>query len=411
MTQSVIMIDSMARGWIPPIQGFKARRPGCDLDYVSNSLRIQSVDTIMSNSFAFGGNNVSVVLCKNRPPTNGGVTSAEPIVISQWSALTPHIQDLRDWVAIHDQHEDPLPRIRRFEGFRIRNPRLRKFNKAPLMTRLAIESVDRMMTAFPAQSWHDWGLIVGTARGPMKTFESFYQAIVSDGMAYGSAVDFQHIVMNAMAGQIAIANGFTGCNTTIAGNAFLAVKHAIEWLQHAQEPAILVSSADALANRDCQLLPQTQYGDIAWCDGAATLLLERESAAIRANRPPLGYVDSMVAASFPVGSMGLAEQMHCMQQSIAMGASAIDVHVHASLGCEVPVIEGLARVSSQPYVGTLESTTPLINVIYALILMDPDAEWLRRFHGIAHIPQVILMSYATISGQCCSFILRRGVTL
>jgi len=47
---------------IPPTMNFLEKDELCDLDYVPNKARNQILDVAMSNSFAFGGLNVSVVL-------------------------------------------------------------------------------------------------------------------------------------------------------------------------------------------------------------------------------------------------------------------------------------------------------------------------------------------------------------
>lgn len=45
----------------PPTINFEQRDPECDLDYVPNEARQMKVDAVLSNSFAFGGNNGSLV--------------------------------------------------------------------------------------------------------------------------------------------------------------------------------------------------------------------------------------------------------------------------------------------------------------------------------------------------------------
>ena len=51
---------------IPPTINFENAEPGMDLDYVPTTARKQSVDTVMSNSFGFGGTNATVILEKYR---------------------------------------------------------------------------------------------------------------------------------------------------------------------------------------------------------------------------------------------------------------------------------------------------------------------------------------------------------
>lgn len=52
---------------IPPTMGLEEPDPECDLDYVPNAPREVRVDVAMSNAYAFGGNNASLVLRKSVP--------------------------------------------------------------------------------------------------------------------------------------------------------------------------------------------------------------------------------------------------------------------------------------------------------------------------------------------------------
>jgi beta-ketoacyl-acyl-carrier-protein synthase II len=46
----------------PPTINLHEPDPECDLDYVPNTARLMKIDTVMSNSFGFGGHNVSLIL-------------------------------------------------------------------------------------------------------------------------------------------------------------------------------------------------------------------------------------------------------------------------------------------------------------------------------------------------------------
>ena len=49
---------------IPPTINFETPDPECDIDCVSNHARKHTVNIALNNSFAFGGNNASLVLKK-----------------------------------------------------------------------------------------------------------------------------------------------------------------------------------------------------------------------------------------------------------------------------------------------------------------------------------------------------------
>jgi len=64
--EAVITIIGMQSGWITPTINY-ARDPELDLDYVPNTARRAEVDIALSNSFAFGGCNATLVLRKYHP--------------------------------------------------------------------------------------------------------------------------------------------------------------------------------------------------------------------------------------------------------------------------------------------------------------------------------------------------------
>ena len=49
-------------GVIPPTINYQTKDEACDLDYVPNKAREKKVDTVLSNSFGFGGQNISLIV-------------------------------------------------------------------------------------------------------------------------------------------------------------------------------------------------------------------------------------------------------------------------------------------------------------------------------------------------------------
>lgn len=60
----LITILTLHRGAIPATINYENPDPACDLDYVPNTARTQSISRAMSNSFAFGGHNTSLIVSK-----------------------------------------------------------------------------------------------------------------------------------------------------------------------------------------------------------------------------------------------------------------------------------------------------------------------------------------------------------
>ena len=62
--EAVSSILSIAFGFIPPTVNYRERDGDCDLDYVPDRSRREPVRTVLSNSFAFGGNCTTLLLRK-----------------------------------------------------------------------------------------------------------------------------------------------------------------------------------------------------------------------------------------------------------------------------------------------------------------------------------------------------------
>ena len=60
----IISVLTIQHNIIPPTINYEVKDPDCDLDYVPNEKRHCAVNTVLSNSFAFGGQNASLVVAR-----------------------------------------------------------------------------------------------------------------------------------------------------------------------------------------------------------------------------------------------------------------------------------------------------------------------------------------------------------
>ncbi|MGL4553085.1 MAG: beta-ketoacyl-[acyl-carrier-protein] synthase family protein [Gemmataceae bacterium] len=60
----ITCVEAIHRGWIPPTINYETPDPECDLDYVPNRAREHKVRHALSNSFGFGGQNISLLVSK-----------------------------------------------------------------------------------------------------------------------------------------------------------------------------------------------------------------------------------------------------------------------------------------------------------------------------------------------------------
>ena len=62
--EAMICVRALQEGVIPPTINMDNPDPDCDLDYVPNEARQAKLDVVMSNSFAFGGQNCVLIFRK-----------------------------------------------------------------------------------------------------------------------------------------------------------------------------------------------------------------------------------------------------------------------------------------------------------------------------------------------------------
>jgi 3-oxoacyl-[acyl-carrier-protein] synthase II len=62
--EAIICVMALRRGVLPPTINYEVPDPECDLDYIPNQAREQRARHALSNSFGFGGQNVSLVVSR-----------------------------------------------------------------------------------------------------------------------------------------------------------------------------------------------------------------------------------------------------------------------------------------------------------------------------------------------------------
>ncbi|MCX5826506.1 MAG: beta-ketoacyl-[acyl-carrier-protein] synthase family protein [Deltaproteobacteria bacterium] len=69
--EGIVSLVALAHGFMPPTINYRDPDPRCDLDYITEGARPAALRAVLSNSFAFGGNNTTVIFGK-RPDGSAG---------------------------------------------------------------------------------------------------------------------------------------------------------------------------------------------------------------------------------------------------------------------------------------------------------------------------------------------------
>jgi 3-oxoacyl-[acyl-carrier-protein] synthase II len=62
--EAITCLQSLRHNILPPTINYETPDPDCDLDYVPNAAREADVKYALSNSFGFGGQNISLIFAE-----------------------------------------------------------------------------------------------------------------------------------------------------------------------------------------------------------------------------------------------------------------------------------------------------------------------------------------------------------
>jgi 3-oxoacyl-[acyl-carrier-protein] synthase II len=319
--EAIVAIKALQEQVAPPTASYDERDPECDLDYVPNVARPMTMDVAVSNNFAFGGANASVVFAragaKPRPPKPeldrvvvtglATLTQAGIAVDDLWKAFAEKRNCLADegGVRLGRVAFDPGPWLKPKDRRRI--DRLGVFS----VVASSIALKDAGITVSD-ENRNRIGVLFGTGIGPMESMENFSQPLIKEGPSAANPAIFPNTVYNAAPGQVAMATGAVGPTSTVTaghGAGASALCYSYDLVASGQADAMICLAADTLTDtviagyRALGLLGSKKRarGGIGLAEAGIALVLERLSHAKARGARIYGEVRSFGIASDGLG--------------------------------------------------------------------------------------------------------------
>jgi len=322
--EAIVTIRALQEQVAPPTANYREPDPECDLDYVPNAARPLAMDVAMSNNFAFGGANASLILARpgtrtmplphpdlDRVVVTGlGVLSTAGAGVDQlWDAFVTERECTRieNGARVGRVEVDPSPFLSPRE--RRRMDRLGIFSV--IASRLALQDAGLELTD---DNRNRIGTLLGTGIGPMESMEEFTRPVVQEGPAAANPAVFPNTVYNAATGQVAMQVGALGPTSTItAGHAAgaSAICYGYDLTSRDQADAMICLAVDTLTDtviRGYQglgmLAGETRSADgrgIALAEAGIAIVVERLSAARSRGARIYGELSGYAIASDGLG--------------------------------------------------------------------------------------------------------------
>ena len=281
--EAVYAIKALTEGKIPPTIGYSAedldvlKEKAGEIDFMPNTAREKELKAVMSNNFAFGGSNASVIfangvgdVCETENDEPVYITGLG-IVSAAGNGVENYIAKVNDDVTVSGNSLLAEVGKEDFDKFDIKMAFFRKLDKFSLMQVVSgLEALKDAGIALEEGKEEDYGMIIGTGDGPLTTVYEFEDHIAKEGNENGSAFNFPNTVYNAAGGYLSIKTGLRGYNVTVTNGAqsgLQSVAYAFHEIKQSRAQGMLATGTDE--NSEVMKKLYTQLGFVA--DGDAKL--------------------------------------------------------------------------------------------------------------------------------------------
>ncbi|MFZ0614144.1 MAG: beta-ketoacyl synthase chain length factor, partial [Desulfobacterales bacterium] len=282
------------------------------------------VETVLVNSFGFGGNNAAVVVGSPQAGRKGASQDGPcPMRVVSLACVTgagttdgtlARLAANGSCRGIPDPDEIsallPVQRVRRLKCL-------------PRMVMALSEDARRRSGATDAPAT----IFFGTGWGALSETHAFLKGLFETGERFPSPTDFIGSVHNAPAGQVAMMYGSTGANVTVTGGdaSFEQALMAAVWLARGPGETSLVIGADEYHDPLSALFDASVRAGAVPAAGGAALLLSPDSTAAGVTVFPAFYARPTGGADFAqalVNSLGGPELIRARYGAFMVGIPA-----------------------------------------------------------------------------------------
>ena len=282
--EAVLTVKALTEGKLPPTTGYTEEdhkildEKSGTIDFIANHPRERDIKYAMSNSFAFGGNNASIVFAKD-PNKLNLLCPKQDLYVTGIGIVTGEFDEAsKNYIAKLDTDT--------FKSYGVKSAFLRKLDRLSQLQLLSgVKALEDAGITVNEETENVIGICIGTNDGPMTEIANFQKGIIKDGIDKGSAFAFPNTVYNAAGGYLSIFTGIKGYNVTIANgfqSGLQSVCAAPGAIMFGYENMMLASGTDECTEIDDEIyadLGMTGEGKMTLGEGSVTCVIEKASSA------------------------------------------------------------------------------------------------------------------------------------
>lgn len=314
--EAIISIKAIQDNIIPPTINFDESVEQ-KFNFAANKCLKRNVSKVMSNAFAFGGSNSSVIFSEIRSDKNklnNNISYDEKIVITGVGCVSSLGNSLEEYVKSVNENKIGIKKVLVDNKYKyasvadfdidVKKYIPLKFNRrldrlSRLLICSAIQSLNDRGIEVTKENMRDIGLVVGSSDGPVNEIREFEESVILEGIKSGNALVFPNTVYNASAGYLSILKNIRGYTATLINGIQSGIDslcYGYDLLRLNSSKYMITSGYDeynetihSLYSELGLLYEKENLSELnnklgfALGEGSATLFLEKESTAIKDN--------------------------------------------------------------------------------------------------------------------------------
>ena len=420
--EAVFAIKALTTNKVPATLGYEAddfdrlKEKGGKIDFVPNTSREKELETVMSNSFAFGGNNASIVFSKNQ----GNVKTTNDngkVYITGLGLVTPFGNGIDAYLNAVKEDKKPESTSLKSEAliddyveFGLKPVYRKHDNLSHLQVVSGMQALKNAGITLDDTNATKIGIVEGTADGALGTCLEFTENIVEKGNANGSAFKFPNTVYNAAGGYLSIVSGIKGYNVTVTNGSqsgLQSVAYATNIIRQGKEEVVLATGTDENIEGINEIYNKVGYvaSDVALpfenkngftlSDGSITLVLENDKTATARGAKKYAEVLGYGMATKPVGfgniegsDLGLVEAIKLALADANLTIDDIDTVAGFASGYKVvddielnalemvfgDKVSNLTLLETKYHTGDARSASAALSLAEASLLLSGDLD-------------------------------------
>lgn len=307
--EAIYTVKALTTNTVPPTIGYSdedlvnLKEKAGKLDFMPNVKKEKNIEYAMTNNFAFGGNNASVIFSKHehdiKPLENNKVyVTGFGLVSPVGNSIEAYIEAVKNGGV--KAGENGLLASVGTEDYKEHEIKLAFYRKLDKLSQTQVVSgrscLKNSGVTVNDDNAVDIGMIIGTADGPSTEIISFHEGLIKNGLQAGSAFIFPNTVYNAAGGYLSINSGVKGVNVTLTNgmqSGLQSICYAYNVVRDGEEKMMMACGLDE--NTDTMKLLYDKLGyfskdgsakpygfngkEFVLGEGSTSMMLESEASA------------------------------------------------------------------------------------------------------------------------------------